>query len=166
MVMPAPAIILRFLSSKGVREAVKKYGKKAVDEAKKHIDDFKTKPTPGQQKINPVTKSQRANRETMRRSVGTGSLQSDNKPKAAPKAKPKAAPKAKPKAAPKAKPKAAPKAKPSKKQEKGTRVEGDSKGVRVYKDGKLVKGTRVEGDSKGVRVYKDGKLVSNRKKKK
>jgi hypothetical protein len=142
MVMPAPAIILRFVSSKGVREAVKKYGKKAVDEAKKHIDDFKTKPTPGQQKINPVTKSQRANRETMRRSVGTGaivggaaaSLQSDNKPKAAPKAKPKAAPKAKPKA----KPKAAPKAKPSKKQEKGTRVEGDSKGVRVYKDGKLV----------------------------
>jgi hypothetical protein len=44
-----PAIV-RLVQNKGVQEAVKKYGKKAVDEAKKHINDMKTKPSPGQQK--------------------------------------------------------------------------------------------------------------------
>jgi hypothetical protein len=137
MVMPVPvavAAVARLIASKGVREAVKKYGKKAVDEAKKHVDDFKTKPTPGQKKINPVTKSQRANRETLRRSAGTGAvvgggaalgakaLTEGDKPKA--KAKPKSTPSGPPKA--------------KKKAEKGTRVVGDKTGVKVYKDGKLV----------------------------
>jgi hypothetical protein len=135
--MPVPvavAAVARLIASKGVREAVKKYGKKAVDEAKKHVDDFKTKPTPGQKKINPVTKSQRANRETLRRSAGTGAvvgggaalgakaLTEGDKPKA--KAKPKSTPSGPPKA--------------KKKAEKGTRVVGDKTGVKVYKDGKLV----------------------------
>ena len=155
--MPVPvavAVVARLIASKGVREAVKKYGKKAVDEAKKHFDDFKTKPTPGQKKINPVTKSQRANRETLRRSAGTGAvvgggaalgakaLTEGGKPKA--KAKPKSTPSGPPKA--KAKPKSTPSGPPKAKK-------------------KVEKGTRVVGDKTGVRVYKDGKLVSNRKKK-
>lgn len=158
--MPVPvavAAVARLIASKGVREAIKKYGKKAVDEAKKHVDDFKNKPTPGQKKINPVTKSQRANRETLRRSAGTGAvvggaatlgakaLSEKDKPKA--KAAPKAKPKAKAKAAPKAKPKSTPSGPPKAKK-------------------KAEKGTRVVGDKSGVKVYKDGKLVSNRKKRK
>ena len=116
-----PAVI-RLIQSKGVREAIKKYGKKAVDEAKKHIDDMKTKPSPGQKKISPVTKSQRANRETMRRSGATGAAvgyaagsSKEEKPK--PKAKPKAKAKAK---------------------AKGTHISGNKSGVTVTKDGKVV----------------------------
>ena len=116
-----PAVI-RLIQSKGVREAIKKYGKKAVDEAKKHIDDMKTKPSPGQKKINPVTKSQRANRETRRRSGATGAAvgyaagsSKEEKPK--PKAKPKAKAKAK---------------------AKGTHISGNKSGVTVTKDGKVV----------------------------
>ena len=142
--MPLPvaavATVARFIASKGVHKAVKEFGKKAVDEAKKHVDDFKTKPTPGQKKINPVTKSQRANRETLRRSAGTGAvvggaaalgakaLSESDKPKPKPKAKPKAKAKSTPSGPPPAK----------KKAEKGTRVVGDKTGVKVYKDGKLV----------------------------
>jgi hypothetical protein len=160
MVMPVPvavAAVARLIASKGVREAVKKYGKKAVDEAKKHVDDFKTKPTPGQKKINPVTKSQRANRETLRRSAGTGAvvggaaalgakaLTEGDKPKAKAKPKKSSTPSGPPKA--KAKPKSTPSGPPKAKK-------------------KAEKGTRVVGDKTGVKVYKDGKLVSNRKKKK
>ena len=158
--MPVPvavAAVARLIASKGVREAVKKYGKKAVDEAKKHVDDFKTKPTPGQKKINPVTKSQRANRETLRRSAGTGAvvggaaalgakaLTEGDKPKAKAKPKKSSTPSGPPKA--KAKPKSTPSGPPKAKK-------------------KAEKGTRVVGDKTGVKVYKDGKLVSNRKKKK
>lgn len=118
-----PAVI-RLIQNKGVQEAVKKYGKKAVDEAKKHINDMKTKPSPGQKKINPVTKSQRANRETMRRSGATGAAVgyaagSSKEEKSTPKAKPEAKTAAKPKT-------------------KGTHISGDRSGVTVTKNGKVV----------------------------
>lgn len=61
-----PAIV-RLIMSKGAQEAIKKYGTKAVREAQKHIKDLTTKPTPGQKKIAPVTKSQRAARSSARK---------------------------------------------------------------------------------------------------
>ncbi len=112
--MPAPIVagvmvVARFIASKGVTKAITKYGKKAVDEARKHVKDVTTKPTPGQKKIAPVTKSQRATRDTARKSFSVGnvtgatagvggtlavtSAMSDKKDK--PKAKPKAKAKAK-----------------------------------------------------------------------
>ena len=97
--MPAPIVMAaaRLLASKGAREAIKKYGKKVVDEARKHVKDVTTKPTPGQTKIAPVTKSQRATRDTGRKGfiggaaaggAAVGAAMSDKKE--APKSKPKA----------------------------------------------------------------------------
>ena len=108
--MPAPlvaagaAAIARFIAQKGMKEAVKKFGKKAVDEAKKHGKDMVTKPTSGQSKVKKAVSGQRANRETMRRTAGVAGLagygagkmnggSEATKPKA--KAKAKAKPKAK-----------------------------------------------------------------------
>ena len=78
--MPGPAVaaipaIASFIARNGVTKAVKKYGKRAVDEARKHMKDVTTKKTPGQKKIEPVTKSQRATRSTARRTAaGTAGL--------------------------------------------------------------------------------------------
>jgi len=71
--MPAPLAaiptVAAFLGRHGVTKAIKKYGKKAVDEARKHSKDLTTKKTTGQKKIEPVTKSQRATRSTARRTA-------------------------------------------------------------------------------------------------
>lgn len=101
--MPVPAAaaaILSFIGRQGVTQAVKKFGKKAVDEARKHGKDMVTKPSPGQAKVKKAVSGQRANRETMRRTAGTvgaagygagkmsnGSNTTKPKAKAAPKAK-------------------------------------------------------------------------------
>ena len=72
--MPVPAAaaaILSFIGRQGVTQAVKKFGKKAVDEARKHGKDMVTKPTSGQAKVKKAVSGQRANRETMRRTAGT-----------------------------------------------------------------------------------------------
>ena len=66
------ASVARYIAQKGLKEATKKFGKKAVDEAKKHAKDMVTKPTPGQKKIAPVTKSQRATRDTGRKALAAG----------------------------------------------------------------------------------------------
>ncbi len=68
----AISAIVRLIMSKGVQEATKKYGSAAVREAKKHIDDLVKKPTAGQKKIEPVTKSQRAARSSARKGAVTG----------------------------------------------------------------------------------------------
>tara|TARA_S200002703_G_scaffold114298_1_gene99770 strand:- start:830 stop:1294 length:465 start_codon:yes stop_codon:yes gene_type:complete len=105
--MPVPAAaaaILSFIGRQGVTQAIKKFGKKAVDEARKHGKDMVTKPTPGQSKVKKAVSGQRANRETMRRTAGATGLagygagkmsggSEATKPKA--KAKAKAKPKAK-----------------------------------------------------------------------
>ena len=69
--MAIPAIV-RLIMSKGVQEATKKYGAAAVREARKHIDDLMKKPTAGQKKIEPVTKSQRAARSSARKGAVAG----------------------------------------------------------------------------------------------
>ena len=153
--MPVPvalAAVGRLIASKGVREAVKKYGQKAVDEYRKMSAKASNKLDKAQG-IKPSTAGRTSqnrgvvvgkdrtkafkNTEQIKGGVkgavaggaaalGAKALSEKDKPKA--KATPKAKPKAKAKAAPKAK----------KKAEKGTRVVGDKSGVKVYKDGKLV----------------------------
>ena len=106
--MPLPAgaaiaTVARFIASSGVPAAIKKYGVKAVNEAKKHLKDMTTKPTSGQKKIAPVTKKQRAARDTARKSFAAGaagsyavgklgSNGSETKAKPRPKSKAKAQP--------------------------------------------------------------------------
>ena len=95
------ASVARYIAQKGLKEATKKFGKKAVDEAKKHAKDMVTKPTPGQKKIAPVTKSQRATRDTGRKALAAGAAggfaagkvgNNGNGTKAKPKPKAKAQP--------------------------------------------------------------------------
>ena len=151
--MPLPvavAAVGRLIASKGVREAVKKYGQKAVDEYRKMSAKASNKldkaqgikpSSPGRTSQNRgvVVGKDRTkafkNTEQIKGGVkgaavagaaaAAGAALKKNKDE-----KPKAAPKAK------AKPKAKPA--PKKKSEKGTRVVGDKTGVKVYKDGKLV----------------------------
>ena len=151
--MPLPvalAAVGRLIASKGVREAVKKYGQKAVDEYRKMSAKASNKldkaqgikpSSPGRTSQNRgvVVGKDRTkafkNTEQIKGGVkgavaagaGAAAVAALNKKK---EEKPKAAPKAK------AKPKAKPA--PKKKAEKGTRVVGDKTGVKVYKDGKLV----------------------------
>jgi len=104
MAIPAIAAVARLIASSGVPAAIKKYGVKAVNEAKKHMKDMTTKASDGQKKIAPVTKSQRATRDTGRKALavgaaggyaaGRGRSSNETKPKAKPKAKePRANPK-------------------------------------------------------------------------
>ena len=72
MALPAVAVVARLIASSGVPAAIKKYGLKAVNEAKKHMKDMTTKPTSGQKKIAPVTKNQRATRDTLRKGLAVG----------------------------------------------------------------------------------------------
>lgn len=104
MAVPAAlAAVARVLATKGVTEAVKKFGKKAVDEARKHAKDMVTKPNKGQQQIEKATKGQRAYRGGQRKSAAVGAAAAygagqmgGNSDSSKPKAKP--APKAKAKA--------------------------------------------------------------------
>ena len=104
MAIPAIVAVARLIASSGVPAAIKKYGVKAVNEAKKHMKDMTTKASDGQKKIAPVTKSQRATRDTGRKALavgaaggyaaGRGRSSNETKPKAKPKAKePRANPK-------------------------------------------------------------------------
>ena len=74
--MPVPvaaaavSTVARYLAKNGVTKAIKKYGKKAVNEATKHAKDVTTKRSPGQKKVKKAVSGQRANRETMRRTAG------------------------------------------------------------------------------------------------
>ena len=45
----ALAAAARFIAKKGIAAAIKKFGKKTVNEAKKHVKDVVTKPTAGQE---------------------------------------------------------------------------------------------------------------------
>ena len=73
--MPVPAAaaaILSFIGRQGVTQAIKKFGKKAVDEARKHGKDMVTKPTSGQAKIEKATKGQRVYRGGQRKAGTVG----------------------------------------------------------------------------------------------
>lgn len=71
----AISAIIRLIMSKGMQEAIKKYGAPAVREAKKHIDDLMKKPTAGQDSVKNLTPKQRAYRKGQRKAVvGTGAV--------------------------------------------------------------------------------------------
>ena len=76
--MVAPVIaagvmaVARFIASKGITQAIKKYGSKAANEAKKHVKDLTTKPTPGQKKIRTPVAAQRASRRAKRIGAAVG----------------------------------------------------------------------------------------------
>ena len=74
--MPGPLAavpaVAAFISRQGVTKAVKKYGQKAVDEARKHMKDIKTKKTQGQAKSEKATKGQRTYRSGQRKAGATG----------------------------------------------------------------------------------------------
>ena len=179
--MPLPvavAAVGRLIASKGVQQAIKEVGKKAVDEYRKMSAKASNKldkaqgikpSSPGRTSQNRgvVVGKDRTkafkNTEQIKGGVKGAAVagaagaaagaalkkNKDEKPKAAPKAKAKPKKSSTPSGPPKAK--AKPKSTPS--------------GPPTAKK-KAEKGTRVVGDKTGVKVYKDGKLVSNRKKKK
>ena len=62
--------VARFITKKGIQLAVKKYGKKAVQEARKHAKDMTTKPKDG--KKVPPTKLQGQYRKGTRIAFGVG----------------------------------------------------------------------------------------------
>jgi len=64
--------IARFIASKGITQAIKKYGSKAANEAKKHVKDLTTKPTAGQKKIRTPVAAQRASRRAKRIGAAVG----------------------------------------------------------------------------------------------
>ena len=108
--MPVPvaaAAILSFIARQGAKQAIKKFGQKAVNEARKHGRDMVTKPNPGQKKVAQATKGQRVYRGGQRKagaagvaagaagaSLGgnTGNGPSTSKPKAVAKKDPRANP--------------------------------------------------------------------------
>ena len=65
-------VIARFVAKKGIKEAVKKYGKKAVTEVQKNAKDMVTKKTPGQAKVVTPVKAQRQYRKGTRVAAGMG----------------------------------------------------------------------------------------------
>lgn len=68
--MAAVNAIIRLIMSKGVQEAIKKYGSAAVKEARRHMDDLMTKRTPGQDKVKNLTPKQRSYRQGQRKAAG------------------------------------------------------------------------------------------------
>jgi hypothetical protein len=113
-------VIARLIASKGVREAIKKYGKPAVDEARKHMKDMKTKPTTGQTATSKATKGQRTYRSGQRKAGTVGAAAGYGASESS-KEKPKATT---------SKPKAAPAKLPLAKEGTPIDVRGDSKGMR------------------------------------
>jgi hypothetical protein len=150
MVMPVPvalAAVGRLIASKGVREAVKKYGQKAVDEYRKMSAKASNKLDKAQG-IKPSSPGRTSkNRGVVVGKDRTKAFKNTEQIKGGVKGAVAAGAGAAAGAALKKKKDEKPKAKPAPKK-------------------KSEKGTRVVGDKTGVKVYKDGKLVSNRKKKK
>ena len=75
--MAVPAIVAaaaRFIAQKGLKEAGKKYTKKVIGEAKKHVKDVGTPKKVQQKRTAPATRGQRTYREGQRKSgtVGAG----------------------------------------------------------------------------------------------
>ena len=65
-------VIARFLAKKGMKEAVKKYGKKAVTEVQKNAKDMVTKPTAGQAGTKAGVRGMRNARQLGRQAAGVG----------------------------------------------------------------------------------------------
>ena len=65
-------VIARFIAKKGMKEAVKKYGKKAVTEVQKNAKDMVTKPTAGQAGTKAGVRGMRNARQLGRQAAGVG----------------------------------------------------------------------------------------------
>ena len=65
-------VIARFIAKKGIKEAVKKYGKKAVTEVQKNAKDMVTKPTAGQAGTKAGVRGMRNARQLGRQAAGVG----------------------------------------------------------------------------------------------
>ena len=65
-------VIARFVAKKGIKEAVKKYGKKAVTEVQKNAKDMVTKPTAGQAGTKAGVRGMRNARQLGRQAAGVG----------------------------------------------------------------------------------------------
>ena len=65
-------VIARFIAKKGMKEAVKKYGKKAVTEVQKNAKDMVTKPTAGQAGTRAGVRGMRNARQLGRQAAGVG----------------------------------------------------------------------------------------------
>jgi hypothetical protein len=76
IIVAGAAAILRFLASKGLPAAIKKFGKKQVTNAKKHAKDLVTKPNPGQVQSKSGVKGMRNYRTGQRTAalVGAGAI--------------------------------------------------------------------------------------------
>ena len=76
--MVAPVVVAgvmtvaRYIAKQGITKAIKKYGKKSVNQAKKHVKDVTTKPTAGQKQIRTPVAAQRASRRAKRIGFGVG----------------------------------------------------------------------------------------------
>ena len=65
-------VIARFIAKKGMKEAVKKYGKKAVTEVQKNAKDMVTKPTAGDAGTKAGVRAMRNARQLGRQAAGVG----------------------------------------------------------------------------------------------
>ena len=72
MVAPAIAVVASFIARNGIQKAIKKYGRAAVDKARKQAKDMTTKPTAGQKQIKKATQGQRTYRSGQRKAGATG----------------------------------------------------------------------------------------------
>jgi hypothetical protein len=64
--------IIKYAASTSAAKAIAKYGKKAYEEAKKHVKDMKSKKTTGQKQSEKGTKGQRTYREGQRKAGVAG----------------------------------------------------------------------------------------------
>lgn len=72
LVAAGVATVARYIASKGMAAAVKRYGKKLAQQGAKHAKDMTTKPNAGQRKIEQATRGQRASRKAQRIGFGVG----------------------------------------------------------------------------------------------
>jgi len=72
MQIAAAREIMKYAASTSVGKAIGRYGKKAYDEAKKLVQDMKSKKTPDQKKTEKATKAQRTYREGQRKAGVAG----------------------------------------------------------------------------------------------
>ena len=66
------ATVARYIASKGMAAAVKRYGQKLAQQGAKHAKDMATKPNAGQRQIEQATRGQRASRKAQRIGFGVG----------------------------------------------------------------------------------------------
>ena len=74
LVVAGAAAVARFIASKGMAAAVKKYGKKLAQQGAKHAKDMTTKPKAGQRQVEQATRGQRASRKAQRIGFGVGAV--------------------------------------------------------------------------------------------